>query len=655
MDPLERLLFLAHKAIGHQVDPLDVDAYVQKHSNGQFKDLASLEDAVKAKDNPAPGMAEGLARSATKGLTFGFNDEIAGAIDKLFGGDYTATRDAERQADAAFRGQHPAIATGSEIAGGLLPLLASGGASAPVSGAATAAEATPSIATLARAGAATGALAGAVSGAGNSEAPTLPGVLKDAGVSGAVGGVGGAVLGAAQRPLASASMGVLHTLQDWLNPVAAGLRRANTQLGKIAPADLAQQIGEMEAVRPGQGMVADASPVMGRALRAAANVSPEVQDAASKSLAARQSGAGERLANDLVDQAGVPELNGVEVKDAMTNIVGHGKAFNKKLYSPLESMYPAVVPNESSMPLFELLTDPRVEKIYSDVVGPGARSSSPGFKDLQQVLIRLKDEAGSAFASGKGGAGGEYKDLARQFADAMEHAMPGFRAANRGYASGQAALEGFDAGTKALSVDSRIIPRQIALLEKRGGREAADAYRMGMLDDLAQQMRAAATNRDAAARYTNMGPEIESRLSNAFPDQRSFRAFLRRANVEEMFAQTQRAVAGNSTTAGQSEMAAQLTGAPSLGTRPGVVEKVLHAAEQALHGDVREQAGRQSGNMLMARGTRMQAVADQIMRARADLFASHARHLATARAVPGLLGLEAPSLPPYFLSRPENQ
>ena len=60
------------------------------------------------------GTLRGMVRSGLQGLTFGFADELAG----LVGMD---TEEIRRR-DAAFRKQHPYLAFGSEIAGGVAPL-----------------------------------------------------------------------------------------------------------------------------------------------------------------------------------------------------------------------------------------------------------------------------------------------------------------------------------------------------------------------------------------------------------------------------------------------------------------------------------------------------------------------------------------------------
>jgi hypothetical protein len=66
--------------------------------------------------------AMNLARSAAKGATFGFNDELGGVIASLVPGgkDYAGMRDEIREKDKAFSGAHPFIAGGAEMAGGLL-------------------------------------------------------------------------------------------------------------------------------------------------------------------------------------------------------------------------------------------------------------------------------------------------------------------------------------------------------------------------------------------------------------------------------------------------------------------------------------------------------------------------------------------------------
>ncbi len=622
------------KADGAAVTPDHMDEFVYQRSEGKVRSVDELRASLRQRDM-APGKAEGIARAAHQGMTFGWGDELSGALDALFGGNYAETRDQERAAADAFRASNPKTALASEIAGSLLLPLGSAG---------TAARGT-SLGRMAVAGGLVGAGAGALAGAGASEAPTAAGVYDEAKDAAGLGFGLGAGMGAAARPAAALLGGIPHALQDLLAPTAAAERRAASGLAKLVPAGAETAALQMEQLRPGQGMLADVSPGMGTALRAAANKSPAVAEAAGQRLAARGSGAADRLATDLLAEAGVPGLNVPEITTAASRVVGRGRALNQKLYGPLERLYPALTPSDETAPLLELLTHPEIEKVYAGVAGAGGRTGAPSFTQLQAVLHKLQDATSAAYRRGETNLGSEMQTLSEQFSGAMEQAMPGFRAANRGYAVAQHTIRAFDDGAKAMGADSRDLAAMLARARKSGGEEAVTAFRMGALDKMAQDLRALATNRDAASRYTTMGPELEARLAQLFPSTGAMKRFLARADVERMFRTTQERVAGNSTTMQQGEMIGQITGTPTglaRGGREGILDRALTSVDRTLFGDLPEQAATAAGDRLMATGPRMREVLAELERVRAGLLARDRTVTGIgARGLPAAVGTNA--------------
>lgn len=600
-----------------QITATDLNEFVGSLTKGKYRSVDDLKEALGAAD-ATPGKLEGIARSAHQGLTLGWGDELSGAMDALLGGNYAETRDAERQANSSFKAANPKTAFAAELGGGLL---------LPAGGAATAGRVLPSLGRMALTGAAIGGGTGLLSGAGASEAETPEGVLADAASTGAVGAGLGAGLGALTRPVVGLIGGVPRVLEDLLSPESAASRRAQQGLARLLPDDAAATGRTMEALRPGQGSVADVSPVMGDALRAAANKAPSVRSAAEEMVTQRGAGAGDRLASDLLSEAGVPGLDVKEIQTAAGRVVGRGKLLNRKLYEPLERAYSSLVPSDQTAPVLELLTDPRVEEIYAKIAGPGGRTGTPGFTQLQSVLHRLQDETSVAYRSGATNRGSEYQSLAESFERAMEEAMPGFKAANRGYATTMHTVRAFDDGAQAMARDARDVAAMLERARKSGGEEAVTAFRMGGLDHMATQLRALQTNRDASRAIVTMGPELEARLAQLFPDEKSLRRFLARADVERMFARTAGALKGNSTTVQQAEMIGSITGTPTgiAGGREGMIHQMLQGVDKALFGDLAEQSAEQAGQRLMARGPRLQAVIRELEEARFSLLARQRR------------------------------
>lgn len=157
-----------------------------------------------------PSSLEALGRGLEQGATFGFGDEINGALSTLLdslrgknsdlsvGEDYRKQRDESRANMKAAEEAHPNISMGANLAGGLLPAVATLGASVPE-------QAAVGLGSRVLSGMGTGLKFGALAGLGNSNADLTQGEVeqaaKDVGVGAGVGTGLGGVLGAASNPL----------------------------------------------------------------------------------------------------------------------------------------------------------------------------------------------------------------------------------------------------------------------------------------------------------------------------------------------------------------------------------------------------------------------------------------------------------------------
>jgi len=108
-------------------------------------------------------------RAVTQGITFGFGEEIEAAGRAALGAvglteddrGYTAIRDELRQKLQAYREAYPGEAITMELAGAIIPSLATLGAGAALSAGATGARMAPTVARTAAIGAGEGGLAAA--------------------------------------------------------------------------------------------------------------------------------------------------------------------------------------------------------------------------------------------------------------------------------------------------------------------------------------------------------------------------------------------------------------------------------------------------------------------------------------------------------------
>ena len=140
-------------------------------------------------DKPEPSLLEAGLRGVKQGVTFGFGDELTGALESAFTSKtYKQSRDEARAADKSAGDAHP-------IGYGLGEIL--GGIAVPVPGVGLLGSAAKGASLGARfaVNAAKGAGAGIIAGAGNSEATDIAGIAKDTAKSGLVGATLGGILG----------------------------------------------------------------------------------------------------------------------------------------------------------------------------------------------------------------------------------------------------------------------------------------------------------------------------------------------------------------------------------------------------------------------------------------------------------------------------
>lgn len=158
-------------------------------ASGGWKSRAVADDAI-TPDVMPEGFTppaditklESFLRGGGQGLSLGFGDELTGAVESLFTDKtYEGSRDEARAANSAAREANPWTYTGGDVAGSILPVLASGGQGAVARGAAKLAPTTIK-----------GIMAlGAAQGAGYSDEEDISGIMRDMGVSSVLaGGVG---------------------------------------------------------------------------------------------------------------------------------------------------------------------------------------------------------------------------------------------------------------------------------------------------------------------------------------------------------------------------------------------------------------------------------------------------------------------------------
>lgn len=219
-------------------------------SEGDFFDQADIEDEFSLEDAPKegePSILETAARGAVQGASVGFADELGAAAlspleqlrrqaaeliegtpehtDKMlrqqgFTGDveakddlsevYEELRDTTREANKEAEEANPATYMGADIAGGIIPGLATGGGTAAAGVLKTGAK------EAMKQAAKTGAKYGAVAGAGYSEADGLTGLATDTALGAGTGAIAGVGLPLAAKGIKNTIKGAGKGLQKTL-------------------------------------------------------------------------------------------------------------------------------------------------------------------------------------------------------------------------------------------------------------------------------------------------------------------------------------------------------------------------------------------------------------------------------------------------------
>lgn len=210
--------------------------------------LGAPAPAVEEPEKEEPGFIASGLRGVKQGLTMGFGDEIAGALESAFTTKtYKQARDEARAKDKEAQDAHGLTFGLGQILGGV--------ATTAIPGAGLAKLGTGLAGSIAR-----GAATGIATGAGESEAEDAEGIVKDAAKGGLVGGAAGAVghglsriLGGAKGVVAGAPERADSNLADSL------LEKVPARTQDKALAQLGEREGLATLIRSDKALSAAAS------------------------------------------------------------------------------------------------------------------------------------------------------------------------------------------------------------------------------------------------------------------------------------------------------------------------------------------------------------------------------------------------------------
>lgn len=275
----------------------------------QFAQTMGQQKAPKPDEPGRIGLLEGGLRQFAHGASLGFDDELAGAVSAMTGGDYQSARDAYASERDAWRDANPNASLALNVGGGLATGIGAGGAMAGTRLGQAVAAAASRLPQWAQLGA-SGALYGGIQGAGDAqEGERLGGAAQGAALGAATGAVLPPVMRAAGKgldaTLGNAGRWAVNALRT---PDQQGVRILARALSRdeLSPTNLEAALAKLGP----QATIADAGGAnVVRAAKAAVRQPGTAANAGMNALEERAKGAGPRVMSALQQRMGVTSTN----------------------------------------------------------------------------------------------------------------------------------------------------------------------------------------------------------------------------------------------------------------------------------------------------------------------------------------------------------
>lgn len=444
---------------------------------------------------PNPSTLAAIGRGLTQGVTFGYGDELTGAIEGAgswlrgngYQDAYERARDASRANDRAAEQAHPWAMTGGKIAGnvvGTVPMVAL----APA-----AFGAAPAMGAAARVvgGVGSGAVLGGVQGVGEGTGSFSEQVLD--GVAGAkmggVFGLGGAALGAGLGKVAP-------LVRDAVGPRLPGFGRpASRELVEAYEASGPAQVRETLDKFGPEAMLVDAgTPFLGRAQGIAAQPDGPGQRIVA-GLMKRNEGTNARLAADL-DGAFGPALNPETVEAGFQGIrdragQAYGRATAEAGVVDTTDALARLAQRLGTAEGAEKAALLRARDMLMTRGQDGRLVPQTDARNLHAIkneldgLITYGDPTIGARPGSLGRTDGALVGVRGALNDVLERQVPGYREANLSARTAHGASEGLESGKRVLDGgESAIRPDSFARAYEAAPLEQQAALRTGVRSDL---------------------------------------------------------------------------------------------------------------------------------------------------------------------------
>lgn len=620
--------------------------------------LSSLSDDQLVKLHQAsqtPGFLDMLGRKLASGMTFGWADEIASALEsattnKTFDEALEANRAADRKIDA----EYPVAGTVAEFAGGVATGLPGAGRVM----AAKALQNVPTLAKLAGVGAAAGGLAGAGYAEGGAE-ETAKGAATGAVAGGVLGAAVPVVAGAVNKtvvqpvlsrfgsgPTNAAQRKLLETLSRDAPPGTDPIKWARARLAKLGPEATIADLGENAA-----DLTRTASSVPGRAKQMAGRVFTQRQGGQARRI---QESAQKGLGTEGRFYASIDDLMRAR-KEAAAPLYEQAYAKDFVWSDDLQTLLDRPSGRQAIARAYRIAAeegrDPKglgldfneagdviFTKVPSmqtlDYVKRGLDDVVEQFRDPVTGKLRL-DESGRAINSTRAAFVGELRRMNPEYSAALD-----------AWGGPSQSLEAINLGRNFAKGDMEITAKRLSELSDGDKEFFREGVTRAITDLLESQ-----TDGINKVRRLFGSPAMRKKLEAVFPDSKSFREFQAQMLREAKMFSTKNTVLGGSPTAritASQQDAAVDVGGPVVEAAQGNIGNALMAAVRGVGGrlgQMPEAVREQLGNALLAQDPATQ------QRVLNNLLVRHTmRNLppaAQTRAAAGLANVTADYLSPY--------
>lgn len=588
---LDRIKRNVGKMVQMNAPEAEIDQYIASEGTSVEAVRTHRMSAPPQQKPEMTGAGSAALQGVGQGLTFGFSDEIEGAVrgaydavtsDKSFSDAYADRRDAARERLDRAAEDQPLAYYGGEIGSALA--VPAGVARLGIRGA-VAGAAGKGIGARTVAGAKEGAAYGAAYGTGTAE-----GGLGERAMGAAQGGALGGVIGAAVPGVIDAGAavwqrGIANPVRGYTNPRQV----ASEKLGEAMARDLAGQSSTGRDMSRAQrrfdaranAMATDPNAMAvdiggqntRRLVRQAQNMPNDNVQRFNARLDQRQNSQWRRIESGLKGALGSPD----DYARTLTSIIARRSGQAKQDFANALAVEVPMTPQLESV-----LQRPAVQSLMRNVEANMANegqslAGETTMGALHRLKVELDNEIGRAKRAQAMGndrtAGMDARTLTilkKDLLGAVDN--PSYRNALDNFA-GDSALAG--AAEDGFESALRMQPEEIAPHLKSMATSEQDMWRLGAARALAGRIRKANKTSDRTENIFS-SPDMEMRLKAIFPDQRSLREFQRLLVREARKADTRKAVQGGSATDTNTTTSAEAEAPAALG----------NAMFQAARGDI---------------------------------------------------------------------